>query len=1122
MRTLVTFSVIVAAAGAAAQMVSGGEMPGFDKVFGLSSAQRSRTVSARVVATSSGSQVLHPDKSTTLTFRLQNLTDRPLVLRGAYDVIGYRTSVPPGDIWTPHVSGIDKARQGQIEANLPARGHTNVRFTPNVGSRYGGYAIVMDFGDQGRLWGTTVARTVAPKNERVFIPRYAMDMPWPHEMSEQVMRTFSDLGVRGCRMGIDYVPTTHPNYAAKMAEMQRNMDWCQRNNITVMLTIGAGDAEQPLGRGRPWLMPDGTLIEGVKEDLAWLPKYDEDFRKWTAEVARRFGWPKGPLNAVELWNEPWEGVSISGWGADTPRYRELYRQMGLGVMDARKDHGVKVLIGGASSSSNTLDKLFPTESEEFLPMLDFVSIHYQEMSASPALIPMFTDRKGEYGPVQTWDTESWVANSDDRVAAVVASMRAQGQDRAMGTYKGNVYSPRVDRIDDAWIPSVDVWSAAAAVAATSRYIGQRAFTGLVFRNGLPWVFGFADEKDPDDATFVVVGDLGRIYNRNRTLFRTVQASLGKGGTLRLPRSADYLLLDYAGNEVPVRGRDMVVPLDGNGYLLRASGRPGSGARLRRAIAQGRIDGYMPVEILPSDFTDVSKPILRARLTNVLNRAVTGRLFARVNGVAASTVPIQLAANETREVQLPIAVRPNAINLLPSVVTFATAADGMSRVQENLRFNVIAARTIEVDGKLDDWPGALPQTIEGEGIRASMTEEAYLPFRNLNRSGGQTFSTAYVAADAEGFYFGARIEDPTPYEGNIRFATRDDDSYFYPPVAYMVDRGSTPFSVRWTGEAVAPATGEYEIIAGSDDGLRLYWNDQLIIDSWTHRGPTDDRKYVNLRQGERVRIRLDYFQGGGGAEVRLRWAAPGRAPALIEADGGFRAEYFDGTDLNRPRGEARDPVIDFRLGDSFPNPTVYKAERKPMEWPAGVRRFSYRRDPDLPSGNGTDNVQIAFNVLPDAEKPWRMMPPLTMPKWMIYPCTDYEFAFNQVAPEHGGGTETWCLLRPGMPRKHFYPRQPKAKNEGGPVEGAKLAMRREGNVRFVEAFLPWSAIPHVRDRLRAGQTVKFSYRVNDNDGPAYELAQGRGVSKDNPYAFHNDWATHWANELEFAIEGGRLR
>jgi hypothetical protein len=101
----------------------------------------------------------------------------------------------------------------------------------------------------------------------------------------------------------------------------------------------------------------------------------------------------------------------------------------------------------------------------------------------------------------------------------------------------------------------------------------------------------------------------------------------------------------------------------------------------------------------------------------------------------------------------------------------------------------------------------------------------------------------------------------------------------------------------------------------------------------------------------------------------------------------------------------------------------------------------------------------------------------------------------------------------MVRKHFFPRQPKAAIDGGPVKGsARLVVK--GN--RLECALPWTEIPEVRRRLDAGQTVKFSYRVN-NGGSALELAVGRSVSKENNFAFHNDWSTHWANELEFGFE-----
>jgi hypothetical protein len=58
---------------------------------------------------------------------------------------------------------------------------------------------------------------------------------------------------------------------------------------------------------------------------------------------------------------------------------------------------------------------------------------------------------------------------------------------------------------------------------------------------------------------------------------------------------------------------------------------------------------------------------------------------------------------------------------------------------------------------------------------------------------------------------------------------------------------------------------------------------------------------------------------------------------------------------------------------------------------------------------------------------------------------------------------------------------------------------------------------VKQCLDAGKPVKFSFRVNDDKGPGYELAAGRSVSKINSFAFHVDWIQHWANELEFGFE-----
>ena len=183
----------------------------------------------------------------------------------------------------------------------------------------------------------------------------------------------------------------------------------------------------------------------------------------------------------------------------------------------------------------------------------------------------------------------------------------------------------------------------------------------------------------------------------------------------------------------------------------------------------------------------------------------------------------------------------------------------------------------------------------------------------------------------------------------------------------------------------------------------------------------------------------------------------------------------------------------------------------------MRRYSYRMDPILPAGNAPrrDNIQIAFNVVPAAEKDWYECPPGTMPGYIGYRDTDYEYALNKVGESYGGGTEIWRLRVPGMPSKHFYPRSPKSPFDG-PAEGALAVVRAEGTLVY-EATLPWSEIPEVRKAIDEGRPVKFSYRVNDDHGTGcLELSRNRSVAKLNG-SFHAEWVEHWANELEFGVE-----
>ena len=1013
-----------------AQMVTGAAMPGYAQAFGLTG---SPAYTVQLVGGSVPGNILRPGDKPTWTFQILNDGDHALNAMGRVEVIAYGTRGVPGDVWTPHVFRIAQTGSVPVAATVPAHGYADVTVSPPIPMRFGGCALVVDLGAAGRRFLTSCVRTFAATQGRVQYPKFCLDaLPLP---------VLKRLDVHAIRWGVGYKPTTDPDFAGWYADRRRDLKGYQDADIAVLLMAGGGDffgPTQPLGRPRPWLDDKGMMLD-TKFDLAWLPSYDDDFQKWTYQFARDFGWPRGPINAFSLWNEPWEGISISGWGADMLRYRAMYTHMYQGVAQARQDDGARVLVGGCDSSSNAMDKLFPDGTNAMLPMFDFLSIHYQGLT-SMATVKDWVNRKSPNGRVKIWDTESWVANTDDRVAALVAGDRAAGYDRAMGVYGGNICSEgetimRLPGGKTKRIPFVHTWSTAASVGASQHFIGERPFSKLLFSNGLPWVMLFSGlNANPEDGTVVVVGDLGEEFGADNLPFRTargfaerrhkavLRARLAKmpadtpaadrarlqtrvdtpetlsGATLTLADGGGrFRLYDFYGNGIPAQGGRVTVPLDGRGFFLRADGSPGSFAALTRALRAGRTAGIEPLALVAHDLlTPIeSHPTLRLVLTNVLNRRVTGRLRLTLGGLTVHTPgPLTLGPNETREVSLPVTGgRADASNTYPLALTFEAGTDGRAQLAEDIHVNQIARRTITVDGNLDDWKGVLPQTITAGPAIRSLTEAAWFPFQSFDPSVGAGFATGYLAYDDNFFYFAAKVADATPDEGTIRFATRDDDEDFYPATS----------------------------------------------------------KVVRLRK-------------------------PQTAPVRSE-------------DTDAPQA---------------------------LDWPAGVRRYSYRKAPELPAGNAPahDNVQIAFNVLPQSEKPWYTHPPGVMPGFTNYKDTDYEYALNQVAPQYGGGTEIWRLSYPGMPSKHFYPRQPSSPLDG-PVRGGKLAMTRDATTRIVECSIPWSEMPAVKRCLDAGRPVKFSFRVNDNKGEGtMELSRGRSAAKRNG-SFHVDWVEHWANELEFA-------
>lgn len=123
--------------------------------------------------------------------------------------------------------------------------------------------------------------------------------------------------------------------------------------------------------------------------------------------------------------------------------------------------------------------------------------------------------------------------------------------------------------------------------------------------------------------------------------------------------------------------------------------------------------------------------------------------------------------------------------------------------------------------------------------------------------------------------------------NILFQWGDDS-----PLSGL---SSNRFSIRWRGKLVAPKTGNYKLGMNSDDGVRLYLNDKLLIDHWADHAPKVFSTKIYMEAGERYDLQIEYYENQGSATAMLGWALPtnGFKDAKIVAEESDVAIVFAG-------------------------------------------------------------------------------------------------------------------------------------------------------------------------------------------------------------------------------------
>lgn len=105
-------------------------------------------------------------------------------------------------------------------------------------------------------------------------------------------------------------------------------------------------------------------------------------------------------------------------------------------------------------------------------------------------------------------------------------------------------------------------------------------------------------------------------------------------------------------------------------------------------------------------------------------------------------------------------------------------------------------------------------------------------------------------------------------------------------------GSDNFSVRW--KRYLSLNGRYRFIVTSDDGVRLWVNNQLIIDEWYEHAVQTFASDVDVTGS--VPVKLEYFEAGGMAEVHLSWTRL-QFPMDPSASNGTYVAFVNARSLN---------------------------------------------------------------------------------------------------------------------------------------------------------------------------------------------------------------------------------
>ncbi|MEO1235668.1 MAG: hypothetical protein AAFX76_02645, partial [Planctomycetota bacterium] len=478
--------------------------------------------------------------------------------------------------------------------------------------------------------------------------------------------------------------------------------------------------------------------------------FDEFIDVWRQVIER---YPQ--LNTIEIYNEPW--IWGWAWAASPAAYREFQVKMAEMIRETRSD--MRIITG--NSSMFVVDHIQPFP-ESYEGLLDGTTHHpYVLIDTSPTFrdlpqlraidsgflvnrqmgLPFYYLTEG--GTRYRIGPNNDIFNNRENARKVV---QFQVLTAMAGGYQTNVqhqvgYGPDFMRGNVSYAvlshlledrPMVaDVWPELemvhGAIFASPRFVDD-AVRALPRADeiGARWQVPVPESR-ADDRTKVAV-----IWS-----FTGVEDRADEGGTLTFDDGEGLRAFDLMGREIARRADgSLAVPLgDDPVYVLTEAL---DVVAFRERVRAARAAGITPVDAYAVSLqrpADEAQP-LRVRVQSQLNRGLTARVSADValpNGekLGLSAEEVELVPGQLADVVLEW---PGGVGSAEGVYAVTLRVESTDELGHAFEPTVIpqllqsarfAKRTVEVDGRLDDWAGLTPLVLDTQVLGTGQDFSQYV-------------------------------------------------------------------------------------------------------------------------------------------------------------------------------------------------------------------------------------------------------------------------------------------------------------------------------------------------------------------------------------------------------------